>query len=87
MSELDVTYSAWFARDPVGAVNSLAEIDHASSGSVARVVRSHEALLHRYVELVNSGDAGNWNPETEDVVIESRRALGEIILIGDDDDE
>ena len=34
-----------------------------------------EALLDRYTGLVNSGDAGNWNPETEAEVIAARTAL------------
>lgn len=34
-----------------------------------------EATLGVYVELVNSGDAGNWNPETEEHVIAARAAL------------
>lgn len=32
-------------------------------------------ILNRYVGLVNSGDAGNWNPETEPEVIAARAAL------------
>lgn len=34
-----------------------------------------EALLSHYVSLVNSGDAGNWNPETEPEVIAARAEL------------
>jgi len=34
-----------------------------------------KALLGRYVALVDSGDAGFWNPEEEDVVIYARTAL------------
>lgn len=32
-------------------------------------------LLDHYVKLVNSGDAGNWDPEKEKVVIQARAAL------------
>jgi hypothetical protein len=32
-------------------------------------------LLTRYTELVNSGDCGNWNPETELEVRDARAAL------------
>lgn len=38
----------------------------------------YEALkkfLDSYLRLVNSGDCGNWNPETEAVVIAARAAL------------
>jgi hypothetical protein len=37
--------------------------------------RALQGLLDHYVGLVNSGDAGNWDPETEPVVIEARRCL------------
>lgn len=37
--------------------------------------RALENLLKRYVDLVNCGDCGNWNPETEQEVIEARRVL------------
>ncbi|VTU32165.1 hypothetical protein H4CHR_02956 [Variovorax sp. PBS-H4] len=33
------------------------------------------ALLDRYVALANSGDAGNWDPETEGAVKDARAAL------------
>lgn len=36
-----------------------------------------ENLLDHYLQLANSGDAGNWDPEEEPVVIEARRALSE----------
>ena len=34
-----------------------------------------EGLLDRYTALVNCGDCGNWDPETEPPVIAARRAL------------
>lgn len=34
-----------------------------------------DALLEHYVQLINSGDAGFWNPEEEPVVIDARRVL------------
>jgi hypothetical protein len=37
-----------------------------------------EALLKRYVTLVESGDAGNWNCEEEPEVIFARNALKEM---------
>jgi hypothetical protein len=39
-------------------------------------------LLNHYLSLANSGDAGNWNPEEEQVVIEAREAIK---LIGEVD--
>ena len=37
--------------------------------------RAEQALLKRYAELVNSGDAGNWYQEAELEVIAARQAL------------
>jgi hypothetical protein len=34
-----------------------------------------EDLLDHYIRMVKSGDCGNWNPETEPVVIKARKAL------------
>lgn len=34
-----------------------------------------EGLLKHYVDLVNCGDCGNWDPETEAPVIAAREAL------------
>jgi hypothetical protein len=33
-------------------------------------------MTEHYVALINSGDAGNWNPEDEDVVKQARAAMG-----------
>lgn len=35
----------------------------------------HKELLEHYLEMVNSGDCGNWNPEEEDIVMKSRHVL------------
>ena len=40
--------------------------------ALEKAARAH---LDRYIALVNSGDAGNWNPESEEHVINLRRAL------------
>lgn len=45
---------------------------------IAAAPQLYEALKKmtaRYVELVNSGDAGYWNPELDDQVIAARAAL------------
>jgi hypothetical protein len=34
-----------------------------------------QAMLERYTALVNSGDAGNWDPEIEDAVVDARAAI------------
>jgi hypothetical protein len=36
-----------------------------------------DALLRHYVKLVNSGDAGDWDPEDEAVVIRARQVLAQ----------
>lgn len=38
-------------------------------------------LLDHYLELVNSGDCGNWDPETEPVVIAARKAIGDRFVV------
>jgi uncharacterized Zn finger protein (UPF0148 family) len=45
------------------------------SGEVERFREALTALLDRYTELVNSGDAGFWDPEEEDEVKLARQAL------------
>jgi hypothetical protein len=42
------------------------------------------ALLNHYTKLINSGDAGNWDPEKEPVVIAARLALDGCELPTDD---
>ena len=32
-------------------------------------------FVDRYTQLVNSGDCGNWNPETDEEVITARAAI------------
>jgi len=34
-----------------------------------------QSLLDMYVDFINSGDAGNWNPEEEKEVIKARAAI------------
>lgn len=38
-----------------------------------------EKLTAHYCGLVNSGDAGNWNPEKDDEVIQARAAIARAI--------
>lgn len=56
-----------------------AEQDDARNFALERKLNALEkaarAHLDRYIALVNSGDAGNWNPESEEHVINLRRAL------------
>lgn len=40
-----------------------------------QIERAARDLLKRYVDLVNCGDCGNWDPETEPEIIEMRSAL------------
>ena len=52
------------------------ESDFAIAKERERVLREAlENLLYRYVELIKSGDCGNWNPEEELQVIKARAAL------------
>lgn len=54
----------------------------AMAAFIVRAVNSHEALVkaletfvEEYTDLVNSGDAGFWDPEKEPKVIAARAAL------------
>ncbi len=35
-------------------------------------------VLRRYTDLINSGDAGNWDPEEEDEVKAARAAIANV---------
>lgn len=42
---------------------------------VERLREALETFVSEYVEMVNSGDCGFWDPEKEDKVIAARKAL------------
>jgi len=42
-----------------------------------RLVDALNAFLDMYIALVESGDAGNWNPYEVDEVIQALEALGD----------
>lgn len=44
---------------------------------VQKLVGALDCMLNRYVELVESGDAGKWDAEAEPDVIAARAALSE----------
>jgi hypothetical protein len=46
--------------------------------TIQEVREALSGLLDHYTQLVNSGDAGNWNPEKEPQVIAARRALASL---------
>ena len=55
--------------------------DELSSRLAEENKRLREALLSMtelYCDLINSGDAGNWNPEDDQPVISARLALSEL---------
>ncbi len=39
------------------------------------LLRNLKAVLERYLDLVNSGDCGNWDPEDERIVIDARAVI------------
>lgn len=43
--------------------------------SAPELLAALQGLLDRYVDLVNCGDCGNWDPEVEGQVILARRAI------------
>ena len=53
------------------AIKRIAQKD----AEINRLRTALSGLLYRYRSLVNSGDCGFWDPETERAVIEARFAL------------
>jgi hypothetical protein len=47
-----------------------------ADGRIARLREALEFFLERHIALVESGDCGFWNPETDPEVIKARAALG-----------
>ncbi len=45
-----------------------------------RLVSALRKMINHYTGLVNSGDAGNWNPETEPQIIEARETLSALTV-------
>ena len=56
---------------------SQADLYAAMNDHIRQLEEALRGITEHYVTLVNSGDAGNWNPEAEPQVIAARRALGE----------
>ena len=51
------------------------ELCHPVRQAAPDLLKALENLLHIYVALVESGDAGNWDAETETEVIDARAAI------------
>lgn len=69
-TERDATDRAWQAqREKANTV--IRDLERQRDALAAALT----AMVDRYVSLVNSGDCGNWNPETEADVIAARKAL------------
>lgn len=63
---------------PSQAARCVEELKGRATAAEAALERARAALttmLNRYVDMVNSGDCGFWNPEDEDCVKQARAAL------------
>lgn len=63
---------------PMERIKRISELLEANTRYLLRARKSEQALknlLEMYVQLANSGDCGNWDPEQEEEVIEARNAL------------
>jgi hypothetical protein len=61
-----------------GIINATEHNLGAMRREYAALAAASVALLERYVDLINCGDCGNWNPETEEVVIAMRQELAKV---------
>lgn len=75
---IQAALSAWRQYAKTGSLNPvdcfLAGYT-ARDAEVERLTQALDGMLCVYVSLVNSGDAGNWNPENEPEVKAARQAL------------
>lgn len=66
------------SHEPVAFVCTL-DPDHLENAnliaSAPDLLEALEGLLDRYTQLINCGDCGNWDPETEKDVIAARAAI------------
>ena len=62
MNDINVITTGYLARERVGAT---LEVQH----------HALQELINAYVQLAESGDCGDWDPEYDKVVIEARIAL------------
>lgn len=68
---LAAVVSAKFARD-------LEEENTDLKRQRDELLEALENVLRRYTDLINSGDAGNWDPEEEDEVKAARAAIANV---------
>jgi len=48
------------------------------SHDIHALKKSLKAILAHYVQLASCGDCGNWNPEQEEIVIETRALIAKL---------
>lgn len=54
-----------------------ARLYHAQVEKIEKLKEALEKTLYGYINLVNSGDCGDWNADEESFVIKARQALKE----------
>jgi len=81
--ELLTRLRSWLSADEnnyecrlsVNEVREIVEALEAKDADIMRLSTALERLITRYVGLVESGDCGFWDVETEPAMIEARAAL------------
>lgn len=68
----------WGSAIPVTAGYLARRITEAGYGKVDELRSAATQLLTTYIDLVNCGDCGNWDPEKDDSVIMLRDALAKL---------
>lgn len=66
-------------------VDDISRVIEAHSG-LAELVEAAEAFLAKYVQLVDSGDCGNWDADDEPEVVALRAALKKVTNIKEKSD-
>ena len=64
---------------PIAHMAEMADPNARLVAAAPELLEALNAMLDRYTDLVNCGDCGNWDPETEEPVIAARAAIAKAV--------
>lgn len=70
--------NGWCSAALSGFARELERENAALTEQRDELLEALENVLRRYTDLINSGDAGNWDPEEEDEVKSARAAIAKV---------